>query len=44
MYCGRAPPGAATARDRDNILVQTYLTSDTGKVYLMLGQATGKLG
>ncbi|MEX0840393.1 MAG: hypothetical protein WD034_12750 [Parvibaculum sp.] len=36
--------GAATARDRDNILVQTYLTSDTGKVYLMLGQATGKLG
>ncbi|PKQ08006.1 MAG: hypothetical protein CVT72_01110 [Alphaproteobacteria bacterium HGW-Alphaproteobacteria-11] len=36
--------GAAAARDRDNILVQTYLTSDTGKVYLMLGQATGKLG
>lgn len=35
--------GAATARDRDNILVDTYLTSDTGKVYLMLGQATGKL-
>ncbi|WP_339831768.1 hypothetical protein [uncultured Parvibaculum sp.] len=36
--------GAAAARDRDNILVETYLTSDTGKVYLMLGQATGKLG
>ena len=36
--------GAATTRDRDNILVNTYLTSDTGKVYLMLGQATGKLG
>ncbi|MEP2830588.1 hypothetical protein [Parvibaculum sp.] len=35
--------GAATTRDRDNILVDTYLTSDTGKVYLMLGQATGKL-
>lgn len=35
--------GAASARDRDNILVETYLTSDTGKVYLMLGQATGKL-
>lgn len=36
--------GAASARDRDNILVDTYLTSDTGKVYLMLGQAIGKLG
>lgn len=35
--------GAAATRDRDNILVNTYLTSDTGKVYLMLGQATGKL-
>lgn len=35
--------GAASARDRDNILVDTYLTSDTGKVYLMLGQAIGKL-
>jgi hypothetical protein len=34
----------ASARDRDNILVETYLTSDTGKVYLMLGQASGKLG
>ena len=35
--------GAATVRDRDNILVETYLTSDTGKVYLILGQAIGKL-
>lgn len=35
--------GAASTRDRDNILVETYLTSDTGKVYLMLGQAIGKL-
>lgn len=33
----------ASARDRDNILVNTYLTSDTGKVYLMLGQANGRL-
>lgn len=36
--------GNARSRDRDNILVETYLTSDTGKVYLMLGQASGKLG
>ena len=35
--------GAASGRDRDNILVDTYLTSDTGKVYLILGQAIGKL-
>ena len=35
--------GAASTGDRDNILVETYLTSDTGKVYLMLGQAIGKL-
>jgi hypothetical protein len=34
----------ASARDRDNILVETYLTSDTGKVYLMLAQAAGRLG
>lgn len=33
---------AAAARDRDNILVETYLGSDTGKVYLMLAQASGK--
>lgn len=36
--------GAASSRDRDNILVETYLTSDTGKVYLMLAQASGRLG
>ncbi|MDO8288955.1 MAG: hypothetical protein Q7T44_07030 [Parvibaculum sp.] len=35
--------GAASSRDRDNILVETYLTSDTGKVYLMLAQASGRL-
>jgi hypothetical protein len=34
---------SAAARDRDNILVETYLTSDTGKVYLMLAQASGRL-
>jgi hypothetical protein len=34
---------SASARDRDNILVETYLTSDTGKVYLMLAQASGRL-
>lgn len=33
----------ASARDRDNILVETYLTSDTGKVYLMLAQTSGRL-
>lgn len=33
----------AAARDRDNILVETYLTSDTGKVYLILAQASGRL-
>lgn len=34
----------AAERDRDNILVETYLSSDTGKVYLMLAQATGRVG
>lgn len=34
---------AASARDRENILVDTYLTSDTGKAYLILAQASGKL-
>ena len=29
--------------DRDNIMTQTYLTSDTGKVYTMLAHAAGKL-
>ena len=30
--------------DRDNIMAQTYLTSDTGKVYTMLAHAAGRLG
>ncbi len=28
--------------DRDNMLTQTYMTSDTGKVYLMLAHASGR--
>ncbi|MEM1317911.1 MAG: hypothetical protein AAGF29_06580, partial [Pseudomonadota bacterium] len=30
--------------DRDNIMTQTYLTSDTGKVYTMLSHAAGRFG
>ncbi|MDN2567840.1 hypothetical protein N1F89_16580, partial [Aquibium sp. A9E412] len=29
--------------DRDHIMTQTYLTSDTGKVYTMLAHASGRL-
>jgi hypothetical protein len=29
--------------DRDSIMTQTYLTSDTGKVYTMLAHASGKI-
>ena len=29
--------------DRDNIMTQTYLSSDTGKVYTMLAHAAGRL-
>jgi hypothetical protein len=29
--------------DRDNMVTQTYLTSDTGKVYTMLAHASGRL-
>jgi ABC-type transporter Mla subunit MlaD len=29
--------------DRDNVIAQTYLTSDTGKVYTMLAHAGGRL-
>ena len=29
--------------DRDNVMSQTYLTSDTGKVYTMLAHASGRL-
>ena len=32
------------AKDRDNIMTQTYLTSDTGKVYTMLAHASGRFG
>jgi hypothetical protein len=28
--------------DRDNVMTQTYLTSDTGKVYTMLAHASGR--
>ena len=31
------------SNDRDNIMTQTYLTSDTGKVYTMLAHAAGRL-
>ena len=30
--------------DPDNIMTQTYLTSDTGKVYTMLAHAAGRFG
>ena len=29
--------------DRDNVMAQTYLTSDTGKVYTMLAHASSRL-
>jgi hypothetical protein len=33
-----------TARnDRDNVLVETYLSSQTGKVYMTLASAIGRL-
>ena len=33
-----------TARnDRDNVLVETYLSSQTGRVYMTLASATGRL-
>ncbi len=34
---------AARGRDRENILIETYLTSQTGKVYMIFGTATGHL-
>ena len=34
---------AVSDDDRDNMLVDTYLTSETGKVYLMLAHAAGRL-
>jgi len=30
--------------DRDKTITQSYLTSDTGKVYTMLAHAAGRLG
>ncbi len=36
--------GDVARNDRDNIMTQTYLTSDTGKVYTMLAHAAGRLG
>ena len=30
--------------DRDNLMTQTYLVSDTGKVYTMLAHAAGRFG
>ena len=32
-----------TRNDRDNMMAQTYLSSDTGKVYTMLAHASGRL-
>lgn len=32
-----------TKNDRDNMMAQTYLSSDTGKVYTMLAHASGRL-
>ncbi len=34
---------SATDSDRESMLVDTYLTSETGKVYLMLAHASGRL-
>ena len=36
--------GDVANNDRDGIMTQTYLTSDTGKVYTMLAHASGRLG
>ncbi len=33
-----------SVNDRDSMMTQTYLTSDTGKVYTMLAHAAGRLG
>ncbi len=34
---------SATESDRESMLIDTYLTSETGKVYLMLAHASGRL-
>ena len=36
--------GEVAQNDRDNMMTQTYLTSDTGKVYTMLAHASGRFG
>ena len=33
----------AASRDRDQILVETFLTSQTGRLYLLVAAATGRL-
>ena len=33
----------AASRDRDHVLVETFLTSQTGRLYLLLAAATGRL-
>ncbi|PLX45314.1 MAG: hypothetical protein C0605_01115 [Hyphomicrobiales bacterium] len=35
---------SASDSDREDMLVETYLTSETGKVYLMLAHASGRIG
>ncbi len=35
---------SAAESDRESMLIDTYLTSETGKVYLMLAHASGRLG
>ncbi len=33
----------AAARDRDHLLIETFLTSQTGRLYLLIAAATGRL-
>ena len=33
----------AAARDRDQVLAETFLTSQTGRLYILLASATGRL-
>ena len=34
---------SAKEEDRENILAETYLSSDTGKVYLLIAKALGRI-
>ncbi len=43
MFPEVAPLCHISARDRDQILVETFLTSQTGRLYLLLAAATGRL-